>query len=102
METDTLQIKEALLAASLEVGVMLAIADLKANGGPSEADLESARSRAEVIAVADSILYRQDRRTAPDWAVLTRALAVLAFQPGGVKFCGMHWKVEDSVKCLES
>jgi hypothetical protein len=94
-----------LLAATLELAVPLCIADLRAAGGPREEDRERARRFADELAShGDELLYRSREKggSAALFAELARALAVLAWQPGGVRFAGLRWEVteEGHTSCL--
>lgn len=46
----------------------------------------------------DDLLYPSKRKGGTAWAftALTKGLAALAFQPGGVTFAGVHWCVGSS------
>lgn len=83
-----------LLIAALEVSVPLRIEEL------SESSFETRKAMAteavKVIAEhGDDILYRSKKKggSARAFNALTNALAVLAYQPGGVKFAGLHFEV---------
>lgn len=81
----------SLLGMHLEVTVPMAIQDLTARGGPSESDFEAARKFAgDLGGKGDQILYRGPE-TAALVAALARHMAVLAWVPGGIEFCGVRW-----------
>jgi hypothetical protein len=81
-----------LLQAALETAVPLALAELERRGGPDATDWQAAQAYAATLAEkGDQLLYRS-RETAAVFAGLVRALAVLAFAPGGVRLLGLHWE----------
>jgi len=88
--------KLALLSAHLSLTVPLAIGDLQARGGPTKTDLEFAAAFGATLAhKGDVLLYRGKRGEAADLVSrLARALAVLAFQPGGVEIFGLCFEAE--------
>jgi len=96
-----------LFRAALAVGVPLGMADLERQGGPLEHDYAACRAFGETIATEGAdILFRSKRKgvTAKLMTQLIRALAVLAFAPGGVTVAGLHFDagrpdVEDKVCC---
>lgn len=80
------------LYAFLECTVPLAIADIERRGGPDNADWEQARAFADTLGEqGDQLLYR-DQATARLASQLARALAVLAFVPGGVTVGPLRWE----------
>jgi hypothetical protein len=85
----------AVLVAALAASVPLAIAALMRQGGPSESDLESARSFGAVLAEkGDRLLFASTvpGETAQLFNALVSSLAVLSFAPGGVVFAGQRWQ----------
>lgn len=85
---------ESLLRDALAAGVPLAMADLEKTGGPLERDIDEARAFGETIATEGAdILFRSRKRgvTAALVTRLIRALAVLAFSPGGVTVAGLYF-----------
>lgn len=83
-----------LLRFSLILGVPNAMRDLHLQGGPLERDWESARTFAETLATqGDNLLYKSKKKgeTAALMAQLIRALAVMAYVPGGVTAWGLHF-----------
>jgi hypothetical protein len=83
-----------LFRAALEIGVPLALQDLERRGGPLEHDYEEVRAFAETIATEGAdILFRSKKRgvTARLMAQLIRAVAVLAYAPGGVTVARLHF-----------
>ncbi len=85
-----------LLLTTLEAGVLLAIADLKRIGGPSDWQRERLRKDyAWLLAEQGDILqFRSEKRgeTAQAMARLIEAVACAAFQPGGIKVAGLHFE----------
>ena len=83
-----------LLTLTLEVAVPLRIAELRAAGGPSEADYAEARAFGPVLGAKGDVLQFGGKKgeAAALFNKTARALAILAFCPGGVKFAGSHWQ----------
>ena len=95
---------DSLLAISLAAAVPLRIMVLQRQGGPTEMDWRNAVEFGSVLAEKGDILQfgygkRQPREGEPSVAdlfnQLARAVAVLAFVPGGVRLFGMHFTVGD-------
>jgi hypothetical protein len=86
-----------LLLLTLEVAVPLRIAEFRAQGGPTEADLASARAFGiELASRGDVLLFGGKKGEAAEmFNRAARALAVLAYCPGGVRFAGAHWAAEE-------
>jgi hypothetical protein len=82
-------IRASLLKASLEAAVPLEIASMRELDGGLRRHLVE-RLRPLMQEGADEMLYGGPL-CARAFAVYARALAVLAFQPGGVTFGGLHW-----------
>lgn len=83
-----------LLRLTLATGVPIAMFDLALQGGPLEGDWARARAFALPLAAhGDDILFRSKRPgvTADLVAQLIRAVAVLAYAPGGVTTFGLHF-----------
>lgn len=82
------------LGPSLALAVPLEIARLQRQGGPSADDVRRARAAGEQIAErGDVLLYGGAKGEATALFVqLVRALAVLAFRPGGVSTVDLHWE----------
>lgn len=76
----------------LDIAVPLALFELKERGGPTDEDIEEARKFVDELAEhGDMLLF------VPDGAgklasKLARAIAVLAYQPGGIRVFDRHWK----------
>lgn len=86
-------VKHPALAAALSVMVPLSLLYFQDHGGPDETSREQARATAPLLAEhGDDLLYGGPE-CASLAAGLARALAVMAYQPGGVTFAGMHWEV---------
>lgn len=90
---------DILLPGLLTVAVPLEIDRMREVGEGYR--LATARKAAQYIAEhGDNILFRStDRRhtSAKAFAVLARALAAAAFQPGGVTAFGQHWCTDHAV-----
>lgn len=93
-----------LLPASLVAAVPLALADLARRGGPSDSDRDDMHSFSQVLAEhGDALLYRVTTpaacaggySSAQMFTRLVRALAVLAYVPGGITLFGEHWEVTE-------
>ncbi len=85
---------DSLLRDTLAASVPFAMLDLERRGGPNDADYEEARAFGVTIATEGAdILFRSRKRgvTARLMTQLIRALAVLAFSPGGVTVAGLHF-----------
>lgn len=83
-----------LLEETLAAAVPLHILDLKRQGGPADSDLEWAREFAwELGSHGDLLLYRGGKpgESARLFNQTARAIAILAFAPGGVHLFGQHW-----------
>lgn len=85
-----------LLQDHLCFAVPLAIAELRAQGGPQSWDTARARRAVMLLAEQGDILLYGDApgQTGHVCAELAFALAVLAFQPGGVRFGGEKWEAQ--------
>lgn len=84
----------SLLRDTLAASVPFAMLDLERRGGPTDADYEQARAEATPLAEqADNILFRSPKKgeTARLVTQLIRAVAVLAYAPGGVTVAGLHF-----------
>ena len=81
----------------LDLAVAMALLDLRARGGPTDADRERAGEFALRLGEkGDVLLFGGKRGEAGALAAeLARHLAVLAYQPGGVRLFGRHWTAEE-------
>jgi hypothetical protein len=86
-------ISEMLLRLYLETTVPLLIADRKMECNElTKWDIRQAQEMLQTIAAhGDDILYR-GKNTAKAVTALARALALMAFAPGGVTFLDMHFE----------
>lgn len=84
------------IALYLGCAVPLEIAALESAGGPDADDYAAAQAFGrELAARGDVLLYGGKPGEAADLANRTaRAVAVLAFSPGGVTLFGEHWEAE--------
>jgi hypothetical protein len=94
---------DSLLAISLDVSVTLRIAELQYSGGPSDEDilwLANYRDSREISTSADELIFRGP--TAGKAAALfnnfARALSLLAFQPGGIRFAGSRYVAYSAIR----
>jgi hypothetical protein len=87
-------ITDTLLQTTLEATVPFRMLELRQWGGPTEGDWEEARAFADVLAFeGDALLFKGHKQddTARVMRGLIRALAVMAFVPGGVTAWGLHF-----------
>ena len=83
-----------LLRCTLEASVPIRMIELRDQGGPLDRDWDEARSFASVLACeGDGLLFKGHKKgdTARIMRGLIRALAVMAFVPGGVTAWGLHF-----------
>lgn len=85
--------EDHLLALTLDTALPFRIHEYARKGGPDEDDLARTREVADVLACeGDTLQYGGKRgRAAQLFTLLTDALAVMSFVPGGVRFCGRRW-----------
>lgn len=84
----------SLLRDTLHVAIPLRIMQFAAQGGPTAQDFERARDFGPVLAEKGDVLQfggKHKGEAAQLFNELARTIAVIAFQPGGVKFAGDHW-----------
>jgi hypothetical protein len=92
---------KSLLSMFVAVSVPLRLAGLQKKGGPSDLDYELARGFAEELAEhGDNLLYRGKKsgETARLANGLAHAIAVFAFQPGGVRIFGYHFEAKSEAR----
>lgn len=84
------------LSPSLSLGVYIEILNIQKKGFISDAMIEDAINSAEIIAVhSDVLMYdNQSGEAVKIFARLARAVAVLAFQPGGVEIFGQKYEAK--------
>jgi hypothetical protein len=83
------------------VSVPLRMAALQKKGGPSDLDYELARSYSDDVAShGDDLIHRGDKvgETARLANGLAHTIAVLAFQPGGVRIFGYHFEAKSEAQ----
>lgn len=87
-------IKRERLSTHLSLTVPLAIDEIRERGGPTDADRDFAAAFGRMLAhKGDVLLYGGRRGEAAELvSQLARALAVLAYQPGGVSVFGLHFE----------
>jgi hypothetical protein len=84
---------EQALPMFLQVTVPVRIAELAEAGGATEADVARVQGYVEDFNTdGDALLFRREGKTGELAGKLADALAVLAFQPGGVRFAGLHFE----------
>jgi hypothetical protein len=84
----------------LQAMVPLLIAELTEAGGATDADLARVRGYVDDFNVdGDALLFRRKGKTGEMAGKLADALAVLAFQPGGVEFAGLHFEAQGEKRC---
>jgi hypothetical protein len=82
------------LPAFLEMAVPLEILRLRQEGGPTDADLERARTLVQPLLERGDVLLFGRGKPGEAGALagrLANAIAVLSFAPGGVRVFGQHW-----------
>jgi hypothetical protein len=85
------------LQICLPPAVELRIMEFKSRGGPLPVDFEQIRSTGLLLSEhGDNLLYRSSKpgESADLFNRLAHALAVMAYVPGGVTFCGVHYEVK--------
>lgn len=83
---------KSLIQAHLDCTVPLAIARLRAGGGPTEEDFARVRAYASYLGSnGDALLYHVKGKTGQAMDVLVDAVAVLAFCPGGIRLYGLSF-----------
>lgn len=83
------------LGIALSAAVPLRLMAMEMQGGPSSADYERARKASAVFgSEGDKLLFRSKKQgdTARVFNVLSHAVAVLAFCPGGIHIFGQHFE----------
>lgn len=85
-----------LLLAHLSLCVPLEVVGLQRHGGPDDWQIERARERLRLNqeeGISEAVMFSFESKGATQRATtrLVEALAVLAFQPGGVRFLGLHF-----------
>lgn len=88
------EITGELIRNSLEIGVSFRMFDMQQHGGPTLHDWEQTRAFGDVLAPGgDNLLYKSGKRgkTAHLMNEMIRAVAVLAFTPGGITIYGLHF-----------
>jgi hypothetical protein len=83
-----------LLQTTLEATVPFRMLELRQQGGPLDRDWQETRDFADVLATeGDAVLFKGHKKgdTARVMKGLIRALAVMAFVPGGVTAWGLHF-----------
>lgn len=83
----------ALLQTSLQAAVPLWIMEI--SSWSVERRMESARECADVVAAHGDDLQYGGKHCAETFNKLALGLACLAYVPGGVRFLGDHWNVEE-------
>lgn len=83
-----------LIQSTLEIAVPFRMLELHQRGGPSDLDWEETRAFGDVLPYAgDNLIYKSGKRgeTARLMSDTIRAVAVLAFVPGGITIYGLHF-----------
>jgi len=91
-EDESIDKTQTIMRLHLEAMVPLAIADLAKMGGATDWHHERIREYAWDIAGSEALLFREKGKTAKMLSKLVEGLAVMAFQPGGVTFLGLHFE----------
>lgn len=84
---------------SLEAAVTLEILELKKRGGHdaiTDWQLEQVREYSDQLgSEGDTLLFKVPGQTAQNFTRLSECLAIMAFQPGGVKIAHLHFEVKE-------
>jgi len=80
-----------LILLTLAVAVPLNIALLLQQGGPTDEQIERAQAMIAEQALSEAILFHIPGETGPQAARLAEILAIMAFQPGGVRAFGLKF-----------
>lgn len=94
MSADSQQIELAKL--TLSVGVPFVIHDLQKQGGPNDYQLDAAHHYIEQQRLGEAIMFATKNETRHQMRLLIEICAILAFCPGGVNVCGLHFESEAS------
>lgn len=81
------------LALTLDLAVPLHIAELRKRGGPTTAEIEDIRSFSQTLAEkGDVLMFGGKKGEAADlFNKLAKAIAICAFQPGGITLFERTW-----------
>lgn len=89
-----------LLPMFLQATVPLLIAEVAEAGGVTDADFHRVQGYVDDFNTdGDALLFRREDKTGEMAGKLADALAVLAFQPGGVEFAGLHFEAQGEELC---
>ena len=77
---------------TLALGVPIVIADLRRVGGPNDYQLDAAHNYITNQRLNESSLYATKNETAEAMRLLIEICAILAYCPGGVSVCGLHFE----------
>lgn len=88
---------EELFLSFVEAMVPIRIYDIRrTQGWVSDADIAWARAQVDIIASGgDAVLCYVRGQSGKSMGVLCKCLAILAFCPGGITFCGLHFEVKE-------
>jgi hypothetical protein len=95
--TTAFDTQAALLRLHLQTCVPLRLAELRRQGGPTEADWQrTAEVGQEIAEHGDWLMFRGPRQgdTARLVGKVVDAVAMLAYCPGGIDILGVHWEVK--------
>lgn len=87
-------VRNSPLALALSCAVPLRIMEYERSGGPTEVDYERCRGYGDLLGEKGDILQFRGGKpgeTAKVFNALADGLAVMAFCPGGVTFCGTRY-----------
>lgn len=95
---DTEALREHPLGVALDAAVPLWIRRVQ-DYSPAWRASRASQCASIVAHKGDVILYRSGRKseTARAFNALAEGLALMAFQPGGVRFAGRHWEAEQEL-----
>jgi len=91
--TEQTEIRQRAFVERLTFTVPLHIMELRAQGGIQECHIAVMSHFANVIGEkGDVLLYERGPEREEIFRMLAEGLAILAFFPGGVTFCGQHFE----------
>lgn len=92
-------LRDELFLLTIQSAVPIDIAKLAATGGPNDSQWDWVREFADDLgSLGDVLQFKEEKpgQAAVMMNRLTYALAILAFQPGGVTFAGLHFEATTS------
>lgn len=81
---------------TLALGVPIEIDNLRKSGGPNDYQMDAAHEYITHQRLGEAIMYCAKNETRESMRVLIEIVAILAFCPGGVSVCGLHFEAKES------